>query len=65
MIIKKDYLNRSTNYLEEEKKGLNKAIENLDKRYKDNQIERENFLKNLKIFEKRNKNINNKIEKSR
>ena len=62
MIIKKDYLNREMDYLQEEKKGLNKAIENFDKRYKKNEVERENFLKGLDEFSKKQIDLNKKID---
>ena len=65
MIINNDYLNRNKkiNYLQEEKKGLNKAIANYDKRFKNNEIERESFLKGLKEFSKKQINLNKRIEK--
>ena len=47
MIIRNDYLNQNKDYLEREKMGLNKAIENYDKRFKNGEIEREKFLKGL------------------
>ena len=63
MIIKKNYLNREMDYLQEEKKGLNKAIENFDKRYKKNEVERENFLKGLDEFSKKQIDLNKRIDK--
>ena len=33
MIIKNDFFNEKRNYLEEEKKGLDRAVENFVKRY--------------------------------
>lgn len=63
MIIKNDYLNRERDYLEDEKKGLNKAIENYDRRFKNNEIERDNFLKGLEEFSKKQININKRIDK--
>ncbi len=64
MIIKNDYLDRKDNYLQEEKKGLLKAIKSLDKRYKDGNISKENFLKQNEIFAKKHKKINKEIEKN-
>ena len=63
MIIRNDYLNQDRNYLQEEKKGLNKAIDNFDKRFKNNQVERENFLKGLDEFAKKQKDLNKRIDK--
>jgi len=63
MIIRKDYLNRERDYLQEEKKGLNKAIENYDKRFKNNEIEREDFLKGLEGFTKKQIDLNKRIDK--
>ena len=63
MIIKKDYLNQNRDYLEREKMGLNKAIENFDKRFKNNEVEREKFLKGLDEFSKKQIDLNKRIEK--
>ena len=64
MIIKNDYLNRKENYLEEERKGLDKAIQNLDKRFKNNEIERDQFFKDLKIFKERGDDLKKRMEKN-
>ena len=53
MIIKKDYINREFDYLQEERKGLDKAINKLDERYKNKEIEKDNFYKQLYVFTKR------------
>lgn len=63
MIIKKDYLNRDDNYLQREKDGLNKAIENFDKRFKNNEVDRTNFLKGLAEFSKKQMDLNKRIDK--
>jgi hypothetical protein len=63
MIIRNDYLNRGNNYLEMEKKGLDKAIQNFDKRFRDNQVERTNFLKGMDNFAKKQKDLNKRIKK--
>ncbi len=63
MIIKKDYLKRERNFLEEEQKGLEKAVENFDKRYHENKIERDNFIKGLQEFSKRGEDLKRRIEK--
>ncbi|MBQ8892388.1 MAG: hypothetical protein IJ068_05975 [Bacilli bacterium] len=63
MIIKKDYLNKNNNYLEMEKEGLEKAINNFDKRFKNKEIERTNFLKGLEEFSKKQIDLNKRINK--
>lgn len=63
MIIKKDYLNRENNYLQREKEGLNKAIENFDRRFKNNEVDRSNFLNGLNDFSKKQIDLNKRIEK--
>ena len=63
MIIKNDFFNNENDYLQQEKKGLIKAVEKLDKRFKSNEIDREKFLKQNEIFAKRHEEINKKIEK--
>lgn len=63
MIIKKDYLNRENNYLQREKEGLNKAIENFDRRFKNNEVDRSNFLNGLNEFSKKQIDLNKRIEK--
>ena len=52
-------------YVEEKKEGIRKAVKNLDKRYKNKEIERENFLDILKIFSKRQKLLLRKTKKNR
>ncbi len=64
MRIKDDYLNQKRNYLEEEKKGLDRAIQNLDKRFKNNEIERDQFFKDLKIFKERGDDLKKRMEKN-
>ena len=63
MIIKNDYLNQNRDYLEREKMGLNKAIENFDKRFKKNEVERSTFLKGMDEFAKKQIDLNKRIEK--
>ena len=63
MIIKNDYLNRKTNYLQMEKEGLNKAINNFEKRFKNKELERTDFLKGLEDFSKKQIDLNKRIEK--
>ena len=63
MIIKNDFFNNENDYLQKEKEGLIKAVEKLDKRFKNNEVDREKFLKQNEIFAKRHAEINKKIEK--
>ena len=63
MIIKKDCLNQDKNFLEQEKIGLNKAIENFDKRFKNHEMERNTFLKGMEEFSEKQKDLNKRIEK--
>ena len=64
MIIKKDYINREFDYLQEERKGLDKAINKLDERYKNNGIEKDNFYKQLDIFTKRGEDLKKRMDKN-
>jgi len=64
MIIKKDYINREFDYLQEERKGLDKAINKLDERYKNNEIEKDNFYKQLDVFTKRGEDLKKRMDKN-
>lgn len=64
MIIKKDYINREFDYLQEERKGLDKAINKLDERYKNNEIEKDNFYKQLGVFTKRGEDLKKRMDKN-
>ena len=63
MIIKKDYMNRKIDYLQEERKGLDKAVNKLDERYKNNEIDKDNFYKQLNVFTKRGEDLRKRIDK--
>ena len=63
MIIKNDFFNKENDYLQKEKEGLIKAVEKFDKRFKNQEVDREKFLKQNEIFAKRHAEINKKIEK--
>ena len=63
MIIKKDYLNTNRSYLEREQEGLSKSIENLNKRFQNEEIERDKFLEGLDEFSKKQINLKKRIEK--
>ena len=63
MIIKNDFFNNENDYLQKEKEGLIKAVEKFDKRFKNNEVDREKSLKQNEVFAKRHAEINKKIEK--
>ena len=63
MIIKNDFFNNENDYLKKEKEGLMKAVNKLDERFKNNEVDREKFLKQNEEFAKRHVEINKKIEK--
>ena len=63
MIIKKDYMNRKIDYLQEERKGLDKAVNKLDERYKNNEIDKDNFYKQLNVFTKRGEDLKKRIDR--
>ena len=63
MIIKKDYMNRKIDYLQEERKGLEKAVNKLDERYQNKEIEKDNFYKQLNVFTKRGEDLRKRIDK--
>ena len=65
MIIKNDFFNEKRNYLEEEKKGLDRAVENFVKRYEKGEVKKENFFKQNEEFEKKKKELTEKIKKMR
>lgn len=64
MIIKNDFF-KDRNYLQEEKEGLNRAVENFNKRYKKGEVKKENFLKQNEEYAKRQKALNEKIKRMR
>lgn len=64
MIIKKDYINREPNYLQEERKGLDKAINKLEERYQNKEIEKDNFYKQLNVFTKRGEDLKKRMDKN-
>lgn len=49
MIIKNDFF-KDRNYLQEEKEGLDRAVENFNKRYKKGEVKKENFFKQNEEF---------------
>ena len=63
MIINSDYLNKKRDYLKEEKEGLERAVHNLEKRYKNEQVEKKDFFAGLHTFAKRGEDLNKRIDK--
>ena len=63
MIIKNDFFKENNNYLMQEKDGLNKAIKKLDDRFKKEEIDREKFLKQNQEFDKKQVELNKRIDK--
>lgn len=47
MIIKNDFF-KDRNYLQEEKEGLDRAVENFNKRYKKGEVKKKIFLNKMK-----------------
>lgn len=64
MIIKNDFF-KDRNYLQEEKEGLDRAVENFNKRYKKGEVKKENFFKQNEEFARRQKELTEKIKKMR
>ena len=46
-----------------EKEGINKAINNFEKRFKNKEVERTDFLKGLEGFSKKQIDLNKRIDK--
>lgn len=63
MIIKNNFKKTSNDFLQEEKKGLDKAINKLDERFKKGELEREVFLKQNKEFAKKQIDLKKRMDK--
>ncbi len=63
MIIKNNFNKTSNDFLQEEKKGLDKAINKLDERFKKGELEREVFLKQNKEFAKKQIDLKKRMDK--
>ena len=63
MIIKNNFNKTSNDFLQEEKKGLDKAINKLDERFKKGELEREVFLKQNKEFAKKLIDLKKRMDK--
>lgn len=62
MIIKNNFNLQKEDYLEKEKEGLDKAINKLDERFKNDAVSREKFLKQNEVFAKRQANLKKRID---
>ena len=63
MIIKNNFNKSSNDFLQEEKKGLDKAINKLDERFKKGELESEVFLKQNKEFAKKQIDLKKRMDK--
>lgn len=63
MIIKNNFNKTSNDFLQEEKKGLDKAINKLDERFKKGELERRIFLKQNKEFAKKQIDLKKRMDK--
>ena len=63
--INKHNLNKNNDYLQEEKKGLIKSIDNLDERYKNGEIDFEKFKELANNYAKAHEDLNQRINKSK
>ena len=63
MIIKNNFNKTNQDFLQEEKKGLDRAINKLDERFKKGELEREIFLKQNKEFAKKQIDLKKRMDK--
>lgn len=63
MIIKNNFNKTTNDFLQEEKKGLDRAINKLDERFKKGELEREIFLKQNKEFAKKQSDLKKRMDK--
>lgn len=56
MIIKNDF-NKIPDYNQMKRDGLNKAVDNFNKRFKEGMVERENFIKQNHEFAKKQQEL--------
>lgn len=64
MIIKNNFNLQKEDYLKKEKEGLDKAINKLDERFKNDAVSREKFLKQNEVFAKRQADLKKRIDNS-
>lgn len=62
MIIKNNFNLQKEDYLKKEKEGLDKAINKLDERFKNDAVSREKFLKQNEVFAKRQSDLKKRID---
>ncbi len=62
MIIKNNFNLQKEDYLKKEKEGLDKAINKLDERFKNDAVSREKFLKQNEVFVKRQADLKKRID---
>lgn len=62
MIIKNNFNLPKEDYLKKEKEGLDKAINKLDERFKNDAVSREKFLKQNEEFAKRQADLKKRID---
>lgn len=62
MIIKNNFNLQKEDYLRKEKEGLDKAINKLDERFKNDAVSREKFLKQNEVFAKRQADLKKRID---
>ncbi|MCI5701493.1 MAG: hypothetical protein MR266_01780 [Erysipelotrichaceae bacterium] len=62
MIIKNNFNLQKEDYLKKEKEGLDKAINKLDERFKNDAVSREKFLKQNEVFAKRQADLKKRID---
>ncbi len=56
--------NNQNSYLDEQKKVLCRSIDNLDKRYKNGEVDLNKFKKIANSYAERHQNLNNRINKN-
>ena len=62
MIIKNNFNLQKEDYLKKEKESLDKAINKLDERFKNDAVSREKFLKQNEVFAKRQADLKKRID---
>lgn len=62
MIIRNNFNLQKEDYLKKEKEGLDKAINKLDERFKNDAVSREKFLKQNEVFAKRQADLKKRID---
>lgn len=56
--------NNQNSYLDEQKKALCRSIDNLDKRYKNGEVDLNKFKKIANSYAERHQDLNNRINKN-